>query len=206
MPARLHHSLSPDESDRTHALSAEPLTVLALAGSLRAGSYNRALVEACVGLTPEQLRVEPFEIHGIPLYNADLDTDEDRPEVVRHLKQAIARADGVLLASPEYNYGVPGVMKNVLDWASRPGFDSPFYHKPVAIMGAARGRSGTMRGQEQLKLHLLGMASLVFPHPGVAVQRAPSKFDDDLRLTDDATRDFVRAFLSDFAEWLARVR
>lgn len=179
--------------------------VAGLAGSLRSGSFNRALLEACRGLAPERLELEVLEIDGVPLYNADLDTDERRPEAVERLKRSLERADGVLIASPEYNYGVPGVMKNLLDWASRPGFASPFYRKPTGIMGAARGRSGTMRGQEQLKLHLLGMAALVFPHRGVAVAKAPERFDDQGRLTDETTRDFVADYLADFRDWLDRV-
>lgn len=179
--------------------------VAGIAGSLRRGSYNRALIESCRELVPERLSLEVLEIGEIPLYNADLDTDERRPDAVKRLKTALDRADAVLIASPEYNYGVPGVMKNVLDWASRPGFDSPFFRKPTGIMGAARGRSGTMRGQEQLKLHLLGMAALVFPHPGVAVATAGDRFDDEGRLTDTTTRDFLSNYLSDFCSWLDRV-
>ncbi len=181
-----------------------PLRLLGLAGSLRARSYNRALLEAARDLVPEDVRLDLFDLAPIPLYNADLDNDTDRPEPVNRLKAAIREADGVLIASPEYNYGVPGVLKNALDWASRPGFRSPMARKPTGLMGASPGASGTMRGQEQLKLNLLGMIALVFPHPGVAVTRAADKFDDDLRLTDEATRDFLRTYLADFTAWVRR--
>jgi chromate reductase, NAD(P)H dehydrogenase (quinone) len=181
------------------------LEITGIAGSLRRGSYNRALLRACVELAPGGVTIEAVDLRSVPLFNADHDTDEERPEPVRRLKEAVTSAEGVLLVSPEYNYGVPGVLKNALDWASRPGFRSPFYHKPVGIMGASRGRSGTMRGQEQLKLNLLGMAALVFPHPGVAVTGAGSKFDDEGRLTDEDTRDFLAAYLADFTTWLDRV-
>ncbi len=179
--------------------------VAGIAGSLRRGSFNRALLEACRELAPEGLVLEILEIADVPLYNADLDDDERRPRAVESLKSGLSAADAVLIASPEYNYGVPGVMKNALDWASRPGFRSPFFRKPTGIMGAARGRSGTMRGQEQLKLHLLGMAALVFPHRGVAVANAPERFDDDGRLTHEPTRDFVADYLRDFRDWLESV-
>ncbi|QXD16424.1 NAD(P)H-dependent oxidoreductase [Rhodocaloribacter litoris] len=187
-------------------MAASSLHILGLAGSLRARSYNRALLRAARELAPDGVEIETFDLAPIPLYNADLDTDERRPEAVTRLKEAITAADAVLLVSPEYNYGVPGVMKNALDWASRPGFRSPMAYKPTGIMGASAGASGTMRGQEQLKLNLLGMIAHVFPHPGVAVTRAADKFDDELNLVDEATRKFVRQYLEAFAGWVRRVQ
>lgn len=182
-----------------------PLKVLGMAGSLRSGSFNRALLAAAVELAPEGMALEVFDLADIPLYNGDLDTDDARPDPVRALKSGIAAADAVLVVSPEYNYGVPGVMKNALDWASRPGFRSPMAGRPTGIMGASGGASGTMRGQEQMKLSLLGMGAQVFPHPGVAVARAAERFDDDLVLTDEKTREFVAKYLGGFAEWVRRV-
>jgi chromate reductase len=177
-----------------------------MAGSLRSGSFNRALLAAAVELAPEGMELEVFDLADIPLYNGDLDTDEVRPPPVTALKSAISASDAVLLVSPEYNYGVSGVMKNALDWASRPSFKSPMAQRPTGIMGAAPGASGTMRGQEQVKLALLGMAAQVFPHPGVAVSRAGDRFDDDLKLTDEKTREFVSKYLEEFAAWVRRVR
>jgi chromate reductase len=180
-----------------------PLQLLGLAGSLRARSFNRALLEAARGeLAPEGVDVEVFDLAPIPLYNADIDTDDQRPDSVTRLKGAIAAAHGVLLVSPEYNFGVSGVMKNALDWASRPAVRSPMAQKPTGIMGASRSSKGTARGQEQLKLVLLGMIAHVFPHPGVAVGRAGEKFDHESRLTDEATRDLVRQYLAAFADWI----
>lgn len=181
------------------------LRLVGIAGSLRTGSLNRALLEAARGLTPDGVEIAPFDLSTIPLYNGDLDDDEHRPESVVRLKEAIFRADGVLLVSPEYNYGVPGVLKNALDWASRPGFRSPMAGKPVGMMGASMGASGTMRGQEQLKLNLLGMGSQVFPHPGVAVSRAQERFDSGGDLTDSGTRDFVGDYLEALAKWIRKV-
>lgn len=181
-----------------------PLHLLAIPGSLRSGSFNRALALTLVDLAPEGVEVEVFELHDIPLYNQDLDTDERRPDPVQRLKARIDEADGLILVSPEYNYGVPGVMKNAIDWASRPGFRSPMAGLPCGIMGASAGLSGTMRGQEHLKLNLLGMGSQVFPHPGVAVRNAGDKVDEG-RIVDEDTREFVASYLDDFASWVRRV-
>lgn len=180
------------------------LDLVAVPGSLRSGSFNRALARALPELLPEGAALEVFELHDVPLYNADLDTDERRPEAVRRWKARVDGADGLILVSPEYNYGVPGVVKNALDWASRPGFRSPMAGKPTGIMGASGGASGTMRGQEQLKLNLLGMVAQVFPHPGVAVRSAGEKIQDGV-LTDEKTRSFVADYLEAFVAWIRRV-
>jgi chromate reductase, NAD(P)H dehydrogenase (quinone) len=179
--------------------------VVGIAGSLRAASWNRRLLEAARELAPDGLRIEPFDIRGIPLYDADLDTDEQLPDAVRRLKSAIADADGVLIASPEYNHTVPGVMQNVIDWSSRPGMGSPLAGKPVGIMGAANGLVGTARMQQVLKLTLLSTLARVMPHPGVVVGKARDKFDADGRLADQATRDFLAAYLRQFADWIDTV-
>ncbi len=186
-------------------MTPSPLHILGFAGSLRARSYNRALLNAASELAPQSLQIDVFDLGDVPLYNGDLDTDERRPESVRQFKAALAEADGILIAMPEYNYGVPGVLKNALDWASRPSFKSPLVHKPAAIMGASQGASGTMRGQEVLKINLLAMLASVFPHPGVAVSKTASKFDDALRLNDEPTRDFIRQFLSGYEGWVRRM-
>lgn len=182
-----------------------PLRVLGVAGSLRAGSFNRALLRAARELAPDGLRIDPFDLDGVPLYNGDLDRDGVRPEAVERFKAAIAEADGVLIATPEYNYGIPGLLKNAIDWASRPALRSPLAGKPVAGVGAAPGVIGTARGQEHLKLVLLATQSLVMPHPGVVVNRAAEKFDDTGRLTDEETRAFLRDFLGAFRDFVRRV-
>lgn len=180
-----------------------PLSVLAFAGSLREGSTNRALVRAAADLAPEGVTVEPFDLAGIPLYNADLDTDEQRPESVTRFKAAIAEADALLIATPEYNHNVPGVLQNAIDWASRPAFRSPMVGKPVGIMGAAGGAIGTARAQEKLQNVLLAVLAHPFPHRGVLVGRAREKVTDG-RLTDEATRDFLAAYLEGFAAFARR--
>lgn len=182
----------------------EPLRVLAFAGSLRDGSTNRALVRAAVDLAPEGMTVEPFDGLGeIPLYNADLDTDDLRPEPVTRFKAAITDADALLIATPEYNHNVPGVLQNAIDWASRPAFRSPFVGKPVGIVGAAAGSIGTARAQEKLKSVLLAVHAHPFPHRGVLVGRAREKTEDG-RLTDEPTREFLTGYLADFASFARR--
>lgn len=180
------------------------MNVLGIAGSLRQGSYNRMLLHTAVELAPDGMRIETFDLADVPLYNADLDTDDRRPEAVRALKQSIADADGVLIASPEYNHSVPGVLQNTIDWASRPGMKSPLKGKPVAIMGASGGAIGTARGQQVLKLTLMSTLALVMPHPGVVIGRMKDRFADG-RLVDEATREFLAEFLRDLAEWIDRV-
>ena len=141
----------------------------------------------------------------IPFYNADYDADHLRPPEVVRLKQAIAEADALLIASPEYNHSVPGVLHNAIDWASRPGLASPLAGKPVAIMGASTGVVGTARGQQQLKLTLMSTLAMVMPHAGVLVGQAAQKFDLSGALAHEPTRQFLAAFLADLERWTARV-
>jgi chromate reductase, NAD(P)H dehydrogenase (quinone) len=181
-----------------------PLSVLGLAGSLRAGSHNRALLEAAGEVAPPGLRLTVHDLGDLPLYNGDLDTDDLRPEPVARLKAAVAEADALLIATPEYNHGVPGVLHNALDWASRPARRSPLAGKPVGVMGASSGVVGTARAQEQLKLLLLSTLALPLPHPGVLVGRAAEKFEGG-RLTDERTRDFLAEYLRQLEAWTRRL-
>ena len=182
-----------------------PLRVLGFAGSLRTDSYNRALLRAAQELAPEDVQVELFDLAQIPLYNADIDTDAERPEPVSRFKAAIAETDALLIATPEYNHNVSGVLQNAIDWASRPAFQSPLVGKPVGIMGAARGGIGTARAQEILKPVLLAVLAHVFPHRGVLVSRAAEKFEDG-KLVDEATRDFLADYLVQFVAFAERFR
>lgn len=178
--------------------------VVGIAGSLRKASFNRMLLHAAVELAPDGMRIETFDLGDVPLYNADLDTDDRRPQAVRTLKQSITDANGVLIASPEYNHSVPGVLQNAIDWASRPGMKSPLKGKPVAIMGASGGPVGTARGQQVLKLTLASTLALLMPHPGVVVGQMKGKFADG-ELVHEPTRDFLASFLAEFSEWIERV-
>ncbi len=146
-----------------------------------------------------------FTLDEIPFYNADYDADHLRPPEVVRLKQSIAEADALLIASPEYNHSVPGVLQNAIDWASRPGLKSPLAGKPVAIMGASAGVVGTARGQQQLKLTLMSTLALVMPHAGVLVGQASQRFDLSGALVHEPTRQFLASFLADLEKWTARV-
>ena len=175
------------------------MIVLGIAGSIRAGSYNRALLEAARELAPRGVELRVWDrLRDLPHYDAELDTDELRPEPVAELKRAIGEADGLLFATPEYNYSVPGVLKNAIDWASRPGYSSELAGKPAAIMGATPSAVGTARGQAHLREVLYALLARVFPDPGVLVNAASSKFVDG-RLADEATRRFAAEFLSGVA-------
>ena len=181
------------------------MRVLGIAGSLRRGSYNRALLEAARQLTPPDMAVEPFALDRIPLYNADLDADGQRPDEVERLKQAVSAADALLFVTPEYNHSVPGVLQNAIDWASRPGMKSPLAGKPAGLMGASTGAIGSARAQQQLKLVLMSTLSLVLPHAGVVVGQAPEKFDAAGTLTHEPTRHFIAAYLRALEAWTRRV-
>lgn len=177
------------------------IKLVGFSGSLREGSLNTSLLNSLSELMPDGATFEPLSIAEIPLYNADLDVDGTRPEAVEAFKSAIDAADGLVVVSPEYNYGVPGVVKNALDWASRPGFASPLKRKPVGLMGVGPGASGTMRMQEKLKSDLVAMLCQLFPHPGVAVRQARPKFDES-GLVDESTREFIADYLAGLVEWV----
>ena len=179
----------------------EPLKILGIAGSLRKASLNRGLLRAAASMMPEGATLTIAEYGDLPPYDADLVTDEGPPAAVQRFIDAIGRADGVLIATPEYNYSVPGVLKNAIDWASRPAYRSVFAGKDVAVMSAAPGMLGGVRAQAHLKSILLGMAARPFPHPEVCVPRAADKLAGD-RITDEVTAKFVQQLLDAFCGWL----
>lgn len=181
------------------------LRIVGLVGSLRARSYNRMLFRAACELAPASLAIEEVGIGDLPLYNADLDVDEARPEPVVRLRRAVAEADGVLIVSPEYNHAVPGVLQNAIDWASRPGMRSPFRDRPVGFMGASGGLIGTARGQQHLKLVLMSMLALPMPHPGILVTRASTRFDEAGVLVDEPTREMLADYMTAYEAWIGRV-
>jgi chromate reductase len=184
--------------------SGDPLTFLGISGSLRRLSYNRGLIRAAIELAPPGITVVPYDLIDIPLFNADVEAEGD-PEPVVRFKRAIAAVDGLLIASPEYNHCVPGVLKNAIDWASRPPRDSVLTGKPVAIMGASTSRGGTARAQAQLRDGLAYTGGLVLPLPEVLVPRAYERFDAESNLVDEETRENVRDLLTSFRAWTRRV-
>jgi chromate reductase, NAD(P)H dehydrogenase (quinone) len=189
----------------TVAAPTATLHILGIAGSLRAGSYNRALLRAAQEIAPEGMQITAFDLAPIPLYNGDVEAQGD-PEPVIALKTAIREADALLIVTPEYNYGVPGVLKNAIDWASRPPGQSPLNGKPVALMGATPGMTGTARAQLQLRQAFVFTQSYPLAGPEVLVPRATEKFDTEGRLTDEATRQHVRRLLERLTEWTRRLR
>ncbi len=179
--------------------------VVGFAGSLRSGSLNRALLRAAVELAPDDLRIEAFDLIDVPLYNGDVEAVGD-PEPVARFKAAIRAADGVLIATPEYNHGVPAVTKNAIDWASRPPRGAALDRKPVAIIGASPGITGSARGQSQLRQAFEFTNSYAMPQPELLVFRAHEKFGADGRLTDESTRVHLAKFLDAFRDWVVRLR
>lgn len=184
--------------------STGPMTILGIAGSLRRASFNRGLIRAAVEVAPQGTVVLPFDLADLPLFNADVEAEGD-PAPVAALKAAIAGADAIVIASPEYNRCVPGVLKNAIDWASRPARASVLTGKPVAIMGASPGRGGTARAQAHLRDGLAYTNGYVLPLPEVLVPLAAEKFDADGNLVDPETRTEVRDLLVALASWTRRL-
>jgi len=180
------------------------ISVLAFAGSLRRASYNRGLVRAAVETAPPGVRVVVHDIDGIPLFNQDLEDVGDPPAVVA-FKSAIASADALLVATPEYNHGMPGVLKNALDWASRPRVSSPLTDKPVAVMGASPGRGSSARAQAQLRDAFVFTGACVMPLPEVLVGSAASHFDHQGNLTDPEIRAAVGELVAALRDWTFRL-
>ena len=178
--------------------------VLGTSGSLRKSSYNTALLTAASELLPEGVTLETFDLSLIPLYNEDV-RSLGYPKAVKEFRDRIAAADALLIATPEYNYSIPGVLKNAIDWASRPP-DSPLDGKPVAIMGASTGSFGTVRAQMHLRQVCVGCNMLPLNDPEVLVMRAQEKFDASGRLADETTRRIIRDLLVGLADWTRRLQ
>jgi len=174
----------------------EALRVLGFAGSLRNGSLNKALLRAAQELAPSGMTIELFDLSPLPLYNYDIEQQGD-PRPVAEFKDAIRLAEALLIATPEYQHGVPGVLKNALDWASRPPGRSVMQGKPAAIMGASPGFTGTARAQTQLREALTYSKTYTVLQPEVLVGRANEKFDEAGRLIDEPTRAFMRKLLEE---------
>jgi len=177
------------------------LVILTLCGSLREGSYNRALLAAAGELAPEDLTLEAGpDLGTLPFYNPDIDGD-DPPAVAAEFRRALRRVDGLIIASPEYNFGVPATVKNAIDWASRPVKDPPITGLPTLLLGASGGASGTMRGQLSLRQSLVFTSTPVLQRPGFHLTFAPKKFEDG-RLHDEATRELLGKTLKVFGDWI----
>jgi chromate reductase, NAD(P)H dehydrogenase (quinone) len=180
------------------------MKIVGLSGSLRKGSYNSAALRAAQALAPEGTVIEIAEIGDLPLYNDDVRA-AGYPAAVERLRRQIAEADAVLFVTPEYNYSVSGVLKNAIDWASRPP-NQPFDGKPVAIMGASGGLFGTARAQYHLRQMLIFLNAFPVNKPEVMIGQAQTKFDEAGNLTDEATREFIRKLLVSLVAWTERLK
>jgi chromate reductase, NAD(P)H dehydrogenase (quinone) len=181
-------------------------TVLGIAGSLRRGSFNAALLRALPELAPSSMSIdtEREAIGAFPLYNADVQSEQGFPAEVETLGERIRAADGVVIVTPEYNYSVPGVLKNAIDWLSRLS-DQPFKDKPVALQSASPGLLGGARAQYHLRQTLVFVEALVLPKPEIFVTQASGKIDESGRLTDERTREMIAKQLAAFEAFIKRV-
>ena len=179
--------------------------IVAFAGSLRGGSFNRALIRAAQELAPKGMTIESIELGDLPFYNADVEAEGDPPAVGR-FKTSLREADGLLIATPEYNDGIPGVLTTAIDWGSRLPGRAPLAGKPVALMGASPSQVGTARAQLHLRQLLGHVRALVLPPPELLIARAHERFDSNLRLTHESTRKVLGDLLVRFSRWIARER
>ena len=179
-------------------------TILGIAGSLRKASYNRGALRAAQQLCPEGAKIEVFELDGIPAFNQD---EEKRPpQKVVELKQRIKAADAILLVTPEYNYGMPGVLKNAIDWASRPYGDNAWNGKPVAIMSAALSMGGGVRAQYQLRQAFVFLNMEAVVQPEVAIGNATERFDEQGNLKDDTSKKLIGQLLKNLVDKVRLVK
>jgi chromate reductase len=180
-----------------------PIRILGIAGSLRRESYNRAALRAATKLVPKSAILETFELDGIPGFNQD--EEQNPPAKVTELKRRIRQADAILFVTPEYNYSVPGVLKNAIDWASRPHGDSVWNGKPAAIMGASPGHIGTARAQYHLGQILVYLNMFPINQPEVMIGYAMDRFDQEGNLTDVTTKEFIMGLLQNLVDWTRRI-
>jgi chromate reductase len=177
----------------------DKISILIFGGSLRKGSYNKALLQAALEMVPDNAWMETFDITSFPLFNQDL--EQSPPQVINDFKAKIKAADAILIVTPEYNYSIPGFLKNAIDWASRPYSDNAFNKKPVAFMGASIGMIGTARAQYHLRQACVWLNMYPMNHPEIMVPFAQEKVDEKGRLIDKMTRETIKEFLAAFVAW-----
>ena len=179
---------------------ADSTDILAISGSLRAGSFNTHLLRAVAARAPETLRLDIITPRGVPLYDGDVEERDGIPPIVEELQKRVRAADALVIATPEYNFSVPGVLKNMIDWLSR-GEHQPFNGKHVGIMGASTSPVGTARAQYHLRTTLQGLYALVMPRPEIFVSHARDKFASDGTLTDEPTEKIIATWLKHYEPW-----
>lgn len=183
---------------------ADKISILGIAGSLRKASYNRMALRAAQQLAPDGVEVEIFDLDGIPLFSED--AEHEPPAKVTELKEKIRAADAILFVTPEYNYSMPGVLKNAIDWASRPYGDSAWDGKPVALMGASVGILGTARAQYHLRQVFVFLNMHAVNRPEVMISNASKRFDEQGNLTDETTKGLIVQLLQNLADWTRQLR
>lgn len=182
----------------------DPISILGFAGSLRKGSFNHLALRAAQNLLPDNASLETFDINGLPGFNQD--DEANPPEKVIDLKSRIRNADAILFVTPEYNYSVPGVLKNAIDWASRPYGDSAWTGKPVAVMGASIGALGTARAQYHLRQMFVFLNMHAVNQPEVMISNAHKRFDDQGRLIDEVAQKLIRQLLEELVSWTRQLK
>jgi chromate reductase len=183
---------------------ADKITILGIAGSLRKASYNRAALRAAQQLAPEGTEIEIFDIEGLPAFSQD--AEGEPPAKVTELKEKVRAADAILFVTPEYNYSIPGVLKNAIDWGSRPYGDSAWEGKPVAVMGASVGIFGTARAQYHLRQVFVFLNMHAVNRPEVMIGNAAERFDEQGNLTDETTRKLIGQLLQNLAAWTRQLQ
>ena len=177
---------------------ADPLKILGIAGSLRKASYNRGALRAARQLCPEGASIEVFELDGIPPFNQD--DEKNPPQKVVEFKQKIRSADAILFVTPEYNYGLPGVLKNAIDWASRPYGDNAWNGKPCALMSAAMSMGGGIRAQYQLRQSFVFLNMDAVVQPEVAINNVGERFDESSNLKDETSKKLIAQLLQNLVQ------
>jgi chromate reductase, NAD(P)H dehydrogenase (quinone) len=178
------------------------MKIIAISGALRKASNNTGLLRAFKTVAPEHVEIEIATLHDIPLYDGDAEKSSGKPQSVKDLDARIRAADAVIISTPEYNFSIPGVLKNATDWLSRGG--SPFKGKRVGVVGAADGPLGSGRAQYHLRQNLQGMEATTMPKPEIFVGHSSTKFDAEGNLTDEDTKQRLKAWLQTFAEWVEK--
>jgi chromate reductase len=189
--------------EKTDTGKGSPVKILGIVGSLRTGSFNKALMRLALELVPDNAQLEVFDLEGIPPFNQDFETQP--AEKVKEFKTKIRAADAILIATPEYNYSIPGVLKNAIDCASRPYGDNALDGKPVALMGASIGMLGTARAQYHLRQSFVFLNMFPINRPEVMVAFADKKVDQSGNLTDETTRKLVKQLVENLVTWTRKL-
>ena len=178
------------------------MKIIGISGSLRNASYNTSLLRALISLQPQGMEIDPIRLNGIPVYDGDDEKATGKPAAILDLDQKIRAADGVVIVTPEYNFSIPGGLKNAIDWLSRGS--SPLKEKRVGVMGASDGPIGTARSQYHLRQTLQSQESIVMPRPEIFVGNASKKFDAEGKLIDEDTAERLKKWLKAFADWVEK--